>query len=466
MTGPPDGQDPDRPQQTAGSQPRRPGAGQRAADQPQQLPAAAAGQEQPGAGAGQPQQREAGQARTPQPGSAPAGQQPGDDNGLPSRVTSLELFFDLVFAFTLTQLTALLTDRLTAAATVQVLLVFGLLWWMYEGYAWLTNTRPPAGTADRLLLLVAMAGFLTVGLAIPRGFSTDGVTLGIGYLAVVVVHSLLYFRSNRGIIRITPFNVTSALLVIVAGLVARSQGAPGPAGYALWAAALAVQLGSPLIVRPAPLFGLRAAHLVERHTALIIVAIGESVAAIGIGAAQAAGQRTGQAAGRLVLAAVLGLALAAALWWVVFGGTDQDEAERVLSAESSQRRTALALSAFFYGNIPLLLGVVGVAAGVQQAVERALGPVTGSLTGPAVVLAAGTALFLAGEVTIRRRLRIGPARYRAAAGVLALATIPAGALSSLSVQVAILTVILAIMLAAEHLDPGGPAARRRAAAAG
>jgi low temperature requirement protein LtrA len=391
----------------------------------------------------------------PDPGSTAGEQRAGADTDLPSRVTSLELFFDLVFAFTLTQLTALLADRLTVAGTVQVLLVFGLLWWMYEGYAWLTNTRPPASTAERLLLLVAMAGFLTVGLAIPRGFSSDGVTLGIGYLTVVVVHSLLYFRSNRSIIKITPFNVTSALLVISAGLVARSQGHPGPAGYALWAAALAVQLGSPLIVQPGPLFGLRAAHLVERHSALIIVALGESVAAIGIGAAQAAGERTGQADGRLIIAAVLGLALAAALWWIVFGETDEDEAERVLAAESSERRTALALSAFFYGSIPLLLGIVGVAAGLQQAVERTLGPASGSQAGPALVLAAGTALFLVGEAVIRWRLRTGPARYRAVAAVLALATTPAGALGSLTMQVGILIVILAIMIATERRDAAG-----------
>ncbi|HEY2553176.1 MAG TPA: low temperature requirement protein A [Streptosporangiaceae bacterium] len=387
--------------------------------------------------------------------SAPGDQQHGRDDELPSRVTSLELFFDLVFAFTLTQLTALLADRLTAAGIVQVLLVFGLLWWMYEGYAWLTNTRPPAGTVERLLLLLAMGGFLTVGLAIPRGFSTDGVTLGIGYLAVVLVHSLLYFKSNRSIVLIMPFNIASALLVIAAGLVARAQGEPGPAGYALWATALVVQLGSPLIVHPAPLFGLRAAHLVERHTALIIVALGESVAAIGIGAAQAAGERTGQADSHLVAAAVLGLALAAALWWVVFGGTDEEAAERVLAAESSQRRTALALSAFFYGNIPLLLGVVGVAVGLQQAVERALGPAAGPLNGQAVVLAAGTALFLVGEAVIRLRLRTGPANYRAAGAVLALATIPAGSLISLTAQVAILVAVLAMMLAAERMADEG-----------
>jgi low temperature requirement protein LtrA len=94
-------------------------------------------------------------------GGAPAaetsGQPPGGDE-LPLRVSTLEIFFDLVFAFTLTQLTSVLATRLSWLAVLQVLLVFGLLWWMYGAYAWLTNARPPVRTAERLLLLVGMTG--------------------------------------------------------------------------------------------------------------------------------------------------------------------------------------------------------------------------------------------------------------------------------------------------------------------
>ena len=101
-------------------------------------------------------------------GTAPRGAAAGGT--APLRVSTLELFFDLVFAFTLTQLTVLLTAHLSAAGIAQVLLVFGVLWWMYGGYAWLTNTRTPDSTAERLLLLLGMAGFLVAGLAIPHGF--------------------------------------------------------------------------------------------------------------------------------------------------------------------------------------------------------------------------------------------------------------------------------------------------------
>jgi low temperature requirement protein LtrA len=365
----------------------------------------------------------------------------------PLRVTTLELFFDLVFAFTLTQLAALLASGFTATDVARVLLIFGLLWWMYEGYAWLTNARPPVHTAERVLLLVGMAGFLTIGLAIPDGFGRSSLALGLGYLLVVVVHAWLYFRVNRNIVRVAPFNVASALLVTVAGLLHGPAGAVRPAGYVLWIAALAVQLGSPLIVHPRGLFELRPAHLSERHSALLLVAIGESVAAIGVGVGRLAGY-SWQEQARLIAAAVLGLALAAALWWIVFGGGDEEAAERVLTAATSERRTALALSAFFYGNIPLLLGLVAMAAGVGAAIGHAARLAAGPASA-AAVLAAGAALFLAGDVAIRRQLHTGPVRLRVAAAVLALATTPIGALVALEAQLIVITVMLVVMLVLE-----------------
>lgn len=352
------------------------------------------------------------------------------------RVTTLELFFDLVFAFTLTQLTVVL-DELSLAAVGRVLLVFGLLWWMYEGYAWLTNARPPIHATERILLLIGMAGFLIVGLAIPRGFGSAGVALGLGYLVVVLVHAILYFRVNANIIRVAPFNIAAAVLITIAGL------AGGAARYPLWIAALVVQLGSPLIVHPGTLFQLRPAHMAERHSALLIVALGESVAAIGIGAAALG---TGP---RLALSALLGLALAAALWWIIFGAQDEDRAEQVLTSASSERRTALALAALFYGNVPVLLGLVAMATGVQEAITASGEPVAGHPRA-AAVLAVGAALFLAGDAAIRRLLRTGAVAHRAAGAVVVLATIPVGALASLDAQLAVLTGLLVVLLAAEH----------------
>jgi low temperature requirement protein LtrA len=374
---------------------------------------------------------------------------PGSEDAPQLRVTTIELFFDLVFAFTLTQLTALLADEASLAAAAQVLLIFTLIWWMYAGYAWLTNARPPVGSAERLLLLVGMGGLLIVGLAIPAGFSQNGVPLGLGYLVVVLVHATLYFRVNRNILRIAPFSVASALLIIAAGIVSRPAGEHRPAAYALWILAVVVQLGSPLVVHPRGLFGLRPAHIVERHTALVIVALGESGAAVGIGASRLANRAGGMSA-ELIGVSLLGLALSAALWWTLFGGDEDQRAERALTSADAGQRTSVILTAYFYAHMPVLLGIVAVAAGIEQAIEHTAAPPPAGPAAAAIALAAGTAALLAGDIAFRRLLRIGRARLRMAGAVAAAATVGAGLSAGLPAQLALLTAILAAVIVAER----------------
>lgn len=353
----------------------------------------------------------------------------------PERVSTLELFFDLVFAFTLTQLSGVLARRFDGAGVVQVLLIFGVLWWMYGGYAWLTNTRAPGQAAERLLLLTGMAGFLVVALAIPGAFGPDGLALGLGYLAVVVVHGGMYFRVNRNIWRISSFNIASALLIIAAGLV------HGPPRYPLWAAALAVQVLSPLAVHPRGYFEIQPGHFVERHGALIIITFGEAVVAVGIGVAGL------PLTAGLVTTALLGLALSAALWWAYFGTGDDERARRSLSAAPAPQRPAMALNGYFYAHIPMLLGVITLAAGLRYDAGHALHTAP---AGRVLALAAGPALFLAGDVAFRRSMGIGPSRLRAAGAVAALATAAIGITAAAEIQVAVLVAITAAVLAAEQ----------------
>lgn len=357
----------------------------------------------------------------------------GADGG-PQRVTSLELFFDLVFVFTITQLSALLTDELTPVGTLRVLLIFGVAWWMYGGYAWLANTAVHHRIGQRVLLLLGMAGFLVVALATPRAFGRDGVALGLGYLVVVCVHAGLYAQANRNIFRVAPFNVTSAVLVIVAGLL------DGPARYAAWAAAMAVQVLSPLLVHPGGRFDIRPAHFVERHGGLIIIALGESVVAIGIGL----GRRP--ITWELVAVALLGLAVSASLWWVFFGVGDDEHAERVMTAAPPQARPGLALMGYFYAYIPMLIGIVVLAAGVK----RSIGHSAEAAPGPSMAIGGGVALFLGGAAFFRRALRIGPVASRLAAAGAALATTAIGALLAVAAQLLALVGIIALMLAVEH----------------
>jgi low temperature requirement protein LtrA len=379
------------------------------------------------------------------------------DGYRPVRVTTLELFFDLIFAFTLTQLAVVLEHGMTDIGSLgkhvlRVLLIFGLLWWMYAGYAWLTNTRSPVRDPERLLLVLGMAGFLIAGLAIPAGFGRDGVALGLGYLLVVVVHSVLYARVNKEILRIAPFNLASALLVIGAGVT------DGILTYLLWGAALVIQALSPLVVRLGGRFDVGPEHFAERHGALIIVAIGESVAAIGIGAI---GKPVNA---QLVLAAMLGLAIAVAFWWTYFGSDDDSRGEQAMRAAPATRRPGLAISGYFYAHTPMLLGIVFVAAGVAEAVRHGLKP---SLPA-AVVLAVGAAAFVGGTAVFRAVMHTGPAALRLAATGFALATIPLGAFVAIEAQLGLLIAGGIVMLVIESMteatpadaggQPGGPGA--------
>ena len=211
------------------------------------------------------------------------------------------------------------------------------------------------------------------------------------------------------------------------------------------------------------------AHFAERHNALLIVAIGESVAAVGIGAAGPVSEAPG-ISWRVLASAVLGLAVAAALWWIVFGGGDEDRAERALATASGRHRTQLALSALFYGNIPLLLGLVATAAAIlmvvvqaagHQAAAAVLGAGAGAgqdvaaRTGQAAVLACGAALFLAGDAVIRRVLHTGPVRLRLAAAIAALATTIVGATAGPGIQLALVAGVLMAPLIAERCAGGG-----------
>ena len=363
--------------------------------------------------------------------------EPGPDieGDLPLRVSTLELFFDLVFVFAITQLTGILSHDVTVADGFRVLLVFGALWWMYGGYVWLSHARTPARAPDRLLMLLGMAGFLIMALAIPDAFYRDGVALGIGYLIVVVVHTWLYRRINANIARVAPFNLAAALLVIAAGVV------KGTAGYVLWTAALAVLVLSPLVIRVRGRFSIQPAHFTERHGALVIIVFGESVVDIGIGAE---GHEVTVA---LALSAALGLALAAALWWAYFGAADDERAERAMTDADPAVRPALALAAYFYAYIPMLLGVVALASGLKQAIED-----TGRTlpAGPCWALGCGVGLYLAGNAAFRHALRIGTQRYRLGAAAVAVAASAVGVTLSVAAEIALLIIIVAAALALER----------------
>ena len=362
---------------------------------------------------------------------------PDGHPGQAERVSTLELFFDLVFVFTITQLTAVLSDDPTPRGLLRVVLMLGVILWMYSGYAWMTNAVATDRAARRLLLLAGMAGYLVLALAIPRAFSEGDVAFGVAYLVIVAIHTGLYSRTGeartvRALLRLAPLNLASALLVLAAVI------ADGAAAYLLWGAAFALEWVTPMLT-PIGGFRIAPAHFVERHGLVVIVALGESVVAIGIGAAHLPVDLA------LASVAVLGLLLAACLWWAYFGG-DDTRAERALAAVPDDRRGWVAVQAFGYCHLLMLLGIIALAAGLKDAIGHAFEPLD---LAHALLLAGGVAVFLAGDILFRRTLRIGPARHRAAAAVLALATVPAGLAVSAVLQLTVLGIVLAGSLAAE-----------------
>ncbi|MGQ4385449.1 low temperature requirement protein A [Streptomyces sp. SAS_270] len=374
---------------------------------------------------------------------------PGADTGRTAqRVSTLELFFDLVFVFTLTQITVLLAADLSFATAGRVALIFVVLFWMYGAYAYLTNQVPPDRPSRRLLLMLGMAAFLVCALAIPRAFDDGGVVFGLGFLGVVLVHSALYTRSHgRDVVWYAVPNSLAALSVTAAGLL------DGPAADGLWLLAIVLQFVTPFFAEHGPrrrdgreaaylraqLGGLNPAHFVERHGLLLIVAFGESVIAIGVGI----GDQPLTAG--LFGGAFLSLALAGALWWTYFV-RDEDRAEAVFTATPPDRRWRLAMNAYYYAFLPMLLGIAALAAGVK----KSLGHLTEHLhTGPALALAGGVALFLAGDVAFRTVLRLLPVSHRAAAVPVVLATALLGVHLSAAAELLALVAVLVAMLAAE-----------------
>jgi low temperature requirement protein LtrA len=361
-----------------------------------------------------------------------------------ARVSTLELFFDLVFVFTITQLTSVLVAGGDAAAAAQVVVMLLLVWWMYDGYAWLTNAISTDHLRYRIALIGGMGGFLVGALAIPDAYESDGLAFGLAYLAVVLLHGAMFVKGTSvsevaAILRIVPYNLATAGLLVVGGALG------GDAQWVLWTGAALLIWFTPFFTGTEG-FLVSASHFVERHGLVIIVALGESVVVIGVGAADLPLDF------ELVVVALLALALSASLWWLYFRG--EDDVERAMEAAEPARRARLALVGFGYWHYGLLLGVVAIAAGLKKAIGHPYDEL-GSWVG--VELAVGVALFTACTVGFRATLGLGTSGARLFAAVAALATIPLGTRLSAATQLVALTAIVVGALVLEtrshEVDP-------------
>jgi len=351
------------------------------------------------------------------------------------RVPSIELFFDLVFVFTITQLTHLVEEAHDAVGFLRALVVLTLVWWIYAGYSWLTNDAG-AGRQMRLVLLAGMGGFLVIALSIPTVFGDGGLAFGLAYLFVVVLHLFAFVlkagrRSARAVLGLAPFNLGAAALVIAAGLV----DAAWDWLFLLAAAGLYV---TSTILRRHEGFSINASHFAERHGLVILIALGESVVAIGSGASEHAIDAAG------LVPVLLALLLIATLWWSYFD-EDDERAERLLVAAPPGARPGIAVFGYWYGHLAMIFGIVLLASGVKHVVAHP----AEAMHGAAWLLASGTAIYLLGDALFRSVIGLRPVLPRARRGLVALGL---GAVGLVWGGVAELGALVALALATLMLE--------------
>ncbi len=344
------------------------------------------------------------------------------------QVTSLELFFDLVFVFTITQLTETVLPG-GWAVTGRAALLLLLLWWMYGGYAWLTNAAPPTTPRRRTLLVLGMVGLFVTAMAIPHAYGSDRIVFACGYLVVVMVHAGMYVteaaRITRGmVVQLLGWNMMGAALGLV--------GAVFFEGILVWwwLASFVVAVVLPRLVpitaltRPeddgGPSFELVPKHFVERHGLMLLIALGESVLAIGVGLGTGV-----ESIGldRIVFAAI-SLLLATTMFWAYFGMGEDTRAEAALDGLPPDRAQAAGLASYGYAFFVVLFGIVLSAAGLHHALAHPTDRLSWEYAGQ---LCLGVGMYWVGLGLFRLALGLPGALPRVTGGLVLGAVIVVGA---------------------------------------
>jgi low temperature requirement protein LtrA len=356
------------------------------------------------------------------------------------RVTPLELFFDLVFVLALTQCTALMAADATWGELGKGVLVLGLMWWSWVGYAWLTSVVNPEEGAVRFAIFAAMAAMLVVALCIPEAFGDSRMLFAVAYSGVRFGQIALFLLASRDepALRSSVKGLAGGTAVGCGLLVVGALFEDNTLQAAIWAVALLLDMLEPY------LFGsegwkLRPSHFAERHGLIIIIALGESIVAIGVGA-------HGHVDAGVVAAAVLGIAVAGALWWLYFDVVALVAERRLTNAAVGREQNEIARDSFSYLHFPMVAGIVLLALGMKKTLEQVGDPLE---TVPDVALLGGTAVYLLAHVAFRWRNvhRFSIARLICALVLFAL--IPLGEELDALVMLALLAVLLAALIAYE-----------------
>jgi low temperature requirement protein LtrA len=328
------------------------------------------------------------------------------------RVSSIELFFDLVFVFAFTQVTTFWLEHTSWGGLGRGLLVLLVLWWVWASYAWLTNAADAEAGLVSSVLLFAMGALFIAALSVPDAFGKHRLLFALALFVVLAAFVGLYAVVSRdvpdqlaAVLRMSRSVVPGGALIVAAAFV--------PAGVrpALWALAFVAGFFGPLL---GGLGGWRIqpAHFVERHGLIVIIALGESLGAIGFGA-RATGLEF-----RVIVGAVLGLVVAASLWLAYFDYVSV-AVGGLLAERRGEQRIAVARDAYSYAHLPMVVGIVLFAFAMRVTLAH---PSMELKLIPALALCCGCALYLLGFVWLRWRLTksLGGGRPIAAAAFLLL----------------------------------------------
>ncbi|HEX6357798.1 low temperature requirement protein A [Actinophytocola sp.] len=370
-----------------------------------------------------------------------------------SSATTLELFFDLVFVFALTQITALMADEPTGLGLLRGTLLMAVVWWCWVGYSWVSNLVKADEGLARVTILFAMVPMFLLALAIPESFTDlpgglHGPTVfAFGYLVLRSAHLVLFWIISRDdpvlhrqVGRFAPTMVGGTVLLLFAAHTS------GTAQLLLWGAAVVADYGGTLVIGARGWRLNSARHFAERHGLIVIVALGESIVAIGVGVTHLA------ISWPIVIAATLGLAVSASLWWTYFD-TAALHGEHALVRAQGDQRVAMARTGFTYLHMPMMLGIVLLALGLKKVLtyvgDTEHHTLSDALYGaPLWAMYGGAAMYLLAHVGFAWSCYRAFKVYRLAVALVLLALVPLvanlPALASLGVLSALLIALNAV----------------------
>ena len=322
------------------------------------------------------------------------------------RTTPVELLWDLVFVFAITQVTTLLWRDLTRGDLTwggfgRAMLVLALVWWAWSAYVWAANAQTGASSALRACLLISAISIFITGLSVPHAFGSEATLFALTYAVVRFLHLALYADASRkgnaewSAIAGFAFTVTIGMALLIAG-----SFAGGTAQIILWVLAAAIDYAGPAWLTRERLRGLQrvaVAHFSERYSLFVIICLGESIVAIGVGALGSNADR--ELTSELVVAVALGLLITVAMWWTYFEGLAEAAAECLRRHEDP---VLAAADAYSYLHLVIVAGIITFAVGIKVLTRDSVSAV---LPGPArLTLCGGVALYLVGCVLFSLRL--------------------------------------------------------------